>query len=79
MLNLQPYSVTIVSMVRSGVVTDGLWAVVEPVLSFGEGCRERPWTLIRRRGIASRYGELDITYLEGVILATIVLNHRLRI
>lgn len=31
------------------------------------------------RGIASRYDKYAITYLGGVILATIVLNHRVQI
>jgi putative transposase len=30
-------------MVRSGVISDELCAVVEPVLPSGEGCRGRPW------------------------------------
>jgi transposase len=30
-------------MLRSGVISDALWAVVEPVLPSGAGRRGRPW------------------------------------
>jgi putative transposase len=30
-------------MLRSGVICDALWAVIEPVLPSGTGRRERPW------------------------------------
>jgi len=30
-------------MLRSGVISDALWAVIEPVLPSGAGRRGRPW------------------------------------
>jgi putative transposase len=33
---------------RSGVISDGLWAVIEPVLPSGVGRRGRPWNDHRR-------------------------------
>jgi putative transposase len=30
-------------MIRSGVIDDGLWAVIEPVLPCGVGRQGRPW------------------------------------
>lgn len=35
--------------------------------------------LTQWHGIASRYDNYAITYLDGLILATIALNHRIRI
>jgi transposase len=42
---------------RSGVISDELWAVVEPVLPSGVGRRGRPWNDHRRtlEGIAWRF------------------------
>jgi len=44
-------------MVRVGVISDELWAVIEPVLPTGEGCRGRPWKDHRQmlEGVAWRY------------------------
>src|SRR4051794_16831727 len=44
-------------MVRDGVFSDELWAVIEPVLPSSAGRRGRPWTDHRRalEGIAWRY------------------------
>jgi putative transposase len=42
---------------RSGVISDQLWAVIEPVLPSGAGRRGRPWNDHRRtlEGIAWRF------------------------
>ena len=44
-------------MVRAGVFDDELWALIEPVLPSGAGCRGRPWNDHRRtlEGIAWRF------------------------
>lgn len=44
-------------MVRAGVLSDELWAVIEPVLPSGVGRRGRPWRDHRRvlEGIAWRF------------------------
>lgn len=44
-------------MVRSDVVSDDLWSVIEPVLPSGAGRRGRPWNDHRRtlEGVAWRF------------------------
>ena len=46
-----------VGVVRSGVISDGLWDVIEAVLPCAAGRRGRPWNDHRRtlEGIAWRY------------------------
>lgn len=48
---------TIGFMVRAGVFSDELWAVIEPVLPSGAGRRGRPWRDHRRvlEGVAWRF------------------------
>lgn len=44
-------------MIRTGVISDELWAVIRPVLPTGTGRRGRPWNDHRRtlEGIAWRF------------------------